>query len=519
MSDLPVDELVPGAAGHIVHSKALNAAYNATRSQRQFLEGLDYLSTHYATAGDAESIRDAIAEAEALGATKDARRLVILPAGTYDVSVSSLTSAEGVDVAGETEDPDDVIITSDESFYTYEASARNTMLAYITIKHTGDQVEYALHSDTLATVILPQFVAFQCKFITERKSSVGIGTRDGQRLWFIDCLFHILDTYGDVTNGAFFEHNNYAAAMSSQIVCVSCTAINESDGPGVYLNEFQSTKLDTVYWFGGSIEGAPGNPDIYVSQDALATSTYYMDPDAYEDVEGSIDGSTVPDIVTTEGVSIPMPDRLPTAALPLLGIDAVYANNPAITSPETAQKYRAARPTSIFPTAATPQSIASGNRAVAADDLYVQPIFVPIARHVDAIQMIVATAGAGLARLMIFDDDGTTYPGALELDAGEIDVSGVGYQLQTFDPHLLTAGLKWVGFNSNVAWNPWLISNGSGEFLGVEQATATRYRWGFRKSSVSYAGGAPAAFDSSATFLNSATHGLPFLLALRFVNV
>ena len=506
-----------GDLGHIDHHELLHAAYSAPSARGSFLTGLDYAGTHYAVAGDPASIQAAIEEAEAAGATKDARRLVVVPAGTYTVT-SSITSAEGVDVAGETGDPDDVVITATGNFYTYEGSGRSILLAYLTVKHTGALVEYALHSDSIAALPLPQLVAYKCKFITERKSAVGIGTSDGQYLWFIDCLFHVLSTYGDVTNGAFFEHNNYAAAAASQIVCVDCTALNESNGPGVKLTEFQSTRADTVYWFRGTITGAAGNPDIYVDQDALATSTYYMDPDAYDDVEGSIDGASVADIVTTAGVDIPMPDWLPQAAMAAMGIEPIYNNDPAITSPETSQKYRDARPTAVFPTAATPTSVISGNRAVAADELYVQPIFVPIARDIDAIEMIVQTAGAGLARLMVFDDDGTTYPGALALDAGEIDVSTTGYKLKTFSAHTLTPGLKWVGFNSNIAWNPWLISNGSGEYLGLAAGAATQLRWGFRKSSQSYAGGAPSVFSSTATFLNTVSHGQPFFLAVRFVD-
>lgn len=75
------------------------------------------------------------------------------------------------------------------------------------------------------------------------------------------------------------------------------------------------------------------------------------------------------------------------------------------------------------------------------------PFFVPKTERFDRISINVATAGTGTTprvRLGIYADDGSVYPGALVLDAGEIDVSTTGVKELTIDQKLIGGKLYWL---------------------------------------------------------------------------
>lgn len=91
----------------------------------------------------------------------------------------------------------------------------------------------------------------------------------------------------------------------------------------------------------------------------------------------------------------------------------------------------------------TTQSVAAAN------SLRAFPFFVPKTAKFDRIALRVTTAGTGTtprARLGIYEDlnDGTLYPGALVLDAGEVNVSTTGLKEITIDVTLKGGKLYWL---------------------------------------------------------------------------
>lgn len=79
---------------------------------------------------------------------------------------------------------------------------------------------------------------------------------------------------------------------------------------------------------------------------------------------------------------------------------------------------------------------------VNANRLFAMPFWIPIQMTFDRIGIQVTTGAAGDARLGIYEDD-TTYPGDLAIDAGIVDVTGVGLKEIVINK-TLAAGLYWV---------------------------------------------------------------------------
>ena len=66
-------------------------------------------------------------------------------------------------------------------------------------------------------------------------------------------------------------------------------------------------------------------------------------------------------------------------------------------------------------------------RALTANQLYATPFFTPVARTVTKIAIHVTTLGSGAnARLGIYADDGTVYPGSLVADCGVVSMASTG---------------------------------------------------------------------------------------------
>lgn len=93
-------------------------------------------------------------------------------------------------------------------------------------------------------------------------------------------------------------------------------------------------------------------------------------------------------------------------------------------------------------------SFSAGTVNVIADYIYATPFPIPIQMTFDRIGVYVYTTGAGLCRLGIYADD-ATYPGALVLDAGTVDVSSQGFKEITIN-QVLSAGLYWLVSLSNI---------------------------------------------------------------------
>ena len=85
-----------------------------------------------------------------------------------------------------------------------------------------------------------------------------------------------------------------------------------------------------------------------------------------------------------------------------------------------------------------------------ADRLYVYPFYVPLRTTFDRISIHVTAEAAGSARLGVYADDGSIYPGDLVLDAGTVSVGTAG-QKEIEISLMLEPGLYWLAFMSNVA--------------------------------------------------------------------
>jgi len=93
--------------------------------------------------------------------------------------------------------------------------------------------------------------------------------------------------------------------------------------------------------------------------------------------------------------------------------------------------------------AITTQSLASAN------SLRVFPFFVPKTMRFDRIAIRVSTAATGAVpriRLGVYEDkgDGSVYPGALVLDAGEVAVNTIGLKELAIDLTLKGGKLYWL---------------------------------------------------------------------------
>jgi len=96
---------------------------------------------------------------------------------------------------------------------------------------------------------------------------------------------------------------------------------------------------------------------------------------------------------------------------------------------------------------ATPVPMATNTtevKTLAADTLYAQPLPIPRAVTLDELAVQVTTGDVGMkARLGIYEDNGSVYPGALVLDAGEVDVGSTGVK-KTLITQALTKKLYWT---------------------------------------------------------------------------
>ena len=78
-----------------------------------------------------------------------------------------------------------------------------------------------------------------------------------------------------------------------------------------------------------------------------------------------------------------------------------------------------------------------------ANALYAFPFHVPVETTFDRINCYVTTAKEGLARMGVYKDDGTVYPGILVLDAGTVGTGIIGLK-EIAISLTLPPGLYWI---------------------------------------------------------------------------
>lgn len=134
--------------------------------------------------------------------------------------------------------------------------------------------------------------------------------------------------------------------------------------------------------------------------------------------------------------------------------------------------------------------------ALVANNLRAIPFFVPKRIVLDRIAINVTTLVAGQARLGIYNDNGSVYPGTLVLDAGTVDTGTTGVKPLTIDL-TLEQGLYWLVITSNAASTVRAIAVASlTAVLGLDSGLGTA--WGVAYN-VSFTYGAlPGTFSGSA---------------------
>lgn len=165
---------------------------------------------------------------------------------------------------------------------------------------------------------------------------------------------------------------------------------------------------------------------------------------------------------------------------------------------------------------AAARQVTSGSRVIVVNTLYAMPLNVGPSFPIAGLEISVVTlVAATLARLGVYEDDGTGYPGALLLDFGTVSTAAVA--IATIAGVVAaSARPRWLALVGNGA--PALAITAASLFdppFGYSAGQTNRFDWGF---SVAFAFAAlPATFPTaSVTTLNSIAPGLPFYIgALR----
>lgn len=137
--------------------------------------------------------------------------------------------------------------------------------------------------------------------------------------------------------------------------------------------------------------------------------------------------------------------------------------------------------------------------APTANNLRALPFFTPKKISLDQIAINVTTLIAGKARLGIYNDDGTVYPGTLLLDGGEVDTGTAGVKALAIS-QTLTAKLYWLVHVGNAAPTLRAVATGGlRHILGLDSGLGTAPGVGYT-ATFTYAA-LPASYPSGATVL------------------
>jgi hypothetical protein len=148
--------------------------------------------------------------------------------------------------------------------------------------------------------------------------------------------------------------------------------------------------------------------------------------------------------------------------------------------------------------ALTTQALSSTN------SLRAFPLFIPKTAKFDRIAIRVSTAATGAtprARLGVYEDNGSVYPGKLVLDAGEVDVSATGVKELTIDVALKGGKLYWLVFvgqdTASLAVGAIPTSEVIAAFLGLDSTLAGTPILGY--AAVQTYGALPNAYPAGAS--------------------
>ena len=130
------------------------------------------------------------------------------------------------------------------------------------------------------------------------------------------------------------------------------------------------------------------------------------------------------------------------------------------------------------------------------------PFLVPNKMTLDQIAVNVTTLTAGKQRLGIYSDNGSVGPGALLLDAGEVDTGTTGVKAATISQAIPAGTLLWLAVVGNAAPTVRALPVGGGiALLGLDSTLGTNPGIGW---TVAYTYGTlPATFPGSPTVIDS----------------
>ncbi len=129
------------------------------------------------------------------------------------------------------------------------------------------------------------------------------------------------------------------------------------------------------------------------------------------------------------------------------------------------------------------------------------PFYVPKTIKVDRIAMKVTTAASagGVARMGIYADDGTCFPGARVVDGGEVAVDSTGVKESTIDVTLRGGKLYWLVVICGVATGTKVqgipIGSVMGGVLGIDNSLTGNTITGW--ASVQTYGALPATYPTA----------------------
>lgn len=114
-----------------------------------------------------------------------------------------------------------------------------------------------------------------------------------------------------------------------------------------------------------------------------------------------------------------------------------------------------------------------------------------------AVEVTLAGNAGDNARLGIYEDDGTMYPGVLLLDCGEVAVDGVGVVAATIS-QALSKGVYWLAVLHEAGNAEFRACRPAFNGLGVRDTNFSQPYYGYYKTGVAY-GALPDPFVAGAT--------------------
>ena len=230
------------------------------------------------------------------------RYLLYVPNGTY---TEEITGKPYVDIVGQSRAG--VIVTSASgTLDTLDVGGVECMVANMTIRHLRDigdpgVQKYPIHVDsesaggtpTGATIILYGLTVESLG--TAAKSGVGIGLRQGQRLYIVDC------ECSSTTSTGIFAHNLAGSSSAVEMYLVNTTATGGTYG--FQWNNQGSGRDDRIAIFGGEYTGTTAD---------IGTLNNGGSGEAYIYLDENVSASAISLVAPSKRLYAPLGASLPT---------------------------------------------------------------------------------------------------------------------------------------------------------------------------------------------------------------